>query len=326
MSPAGHTLDEANETYSLRLINDESTPMNASLSIEGDLAPYLTVEPNELILPPGESRATVGALLPGLEPGLHQGRIRVSASSGGGQFGSVVTLTHVVSWYESYPGVYLEPELTARGTELKLAIHNRGDVAGNDSALLTILDEEVVEEVDFGLVHVPERASSFLVHDWEPPVAPGFYTAIARLTDAERQDTLEFTVGSPTATIGQLPAELPAESIERIVVPVTIAWNRPVAFDVDVQLGAEHERSPRVEGLRADVPVFVSTGAARNETLTIRVLAPNGIELGRISKEITIIPVRQDGPKESPIIITLLILLTIGMIAMILLLHNKRHS
>jgi|GEM_PF-2469962 len=250
VSPAAKSLTTGEETipsaYTLRVLNDQLQELSVNLSVEGSLAPLLTLSPQNFTMRAGEYERLVSiSIHPGkLLPGPNLARIRVSATPAtDGQFGGGVTLVHKLILFSLYSGSYLEPTFTASDAllggqaHLLLSFSNYGQERTLAKATVAIrsLGGEELAVVDLGTATVEGGSEGKIEGSWQTGEMPaGRYLAQAMLRYTDKGDVKtvvrddDVRVGAPNIVFGKLVANFTAGQIAGVRVPVTLVWNEQV--------------------------------------------------------------------------------------------------
>jgi len=248
LSPASTSLTvEPGHPYpfTITVTNDQDASIAVNLSADGTLTPSLALGPTSFTLAPGASRdiAVTFAAPEDLAPGRSDGRILVSASSvSQGQFGSAVTLAHMLHAYRAYAGAFLVATLRAprtvvpgTATPLLVSLENKGDAATSTVGSVTVRapNGTVVSETALPAVTIPGSGASKSEATLAPLEAGDYLLdAVVSYEDplagnTTAHDSAPIVVGTPKVTIGTPSGKLDPRGVSLLTVPVTLAWNTP---------------------------------------------------------------------------------------------------
>jgi hypothetical protein len=267
ISPGTKTLAPGEESYTLRIINDQQQAFAVGINVDGELGASVTVSPSSLAFTPQDGEesvvVTLGVDPATLRPGRNTATVLVTASPGqAGQFGGATELVHTLVVYRPYEGAFIEGKLMTGVANaeplLALGLVNRGKQVTTVSADVTVLkpDKSQLARISLGTVEVAGEAEAKLEQAARLP--PGSYTANATFTYEDRSTPVTSSVsapvvlGSPTVLLSQQFGALAPKKTSKVLFPTEVDWNEPVQVYADVFLLKEdavlaNTRTPTTE-------------------------------------------------------------------------------
>ncbi|MFA7707769.1 MAG: hypothetical protein WCX73_02360 [Candidatus Pacearchaeota archaeon] len=206
VSPGRNTIDfspNLEKSFSVSILNTESKDFSVALSVEGDLADYISISEEKINFLASESSKQISysARLPkGLSPGLHKAEILITQVPSDFENSDVLITTTVsvitqLYVYVPYPGKYLEGrgDIVNKGTSavFYIPIISRGEEKINEAYCeIEIYQEETsLGKIESNKVSIEKGEKKELSAEWQGE--PGKYKAVINLIYDGKIETIE---------------------------------------------------------------------------------------------------------------------------------------
>lgn len=228
--------------YRFKVLNPDGEPAVATLSVEGNLAPYIALSEQQVQFRKGETEHWVTAGLTvseQLQPGLHESRILVSsAPTLTGTFTATLQVPYRLSLFVDYPDFYVKADVLIPGFEVgkegvfELQARNKGKnpVDAGIDAEVRVPGTTAAEALPSPGLSLAVGQYSTISLPWTPEW-PGDYEFNAEISYASRTTNLSspFMVGTPLLTPES--AEIRRVALGEVL-PITLGitsnWNVPI--------------------------------------------------------------------------------------------------
>ena len=191
----------------IRVINNHQESTSVSISVTGELAPFIKPDQEEFSITSQDSGWFVTFALSEpetLEPGAHEGTLKFQvASDQSGMVGVALAMESIVYLHVPYPGTHAEADLIFAPQEagdvvFSIPILNTGsqDIRSATVHMEVLQGEEVVGVLNSLPVTISSSKQKVIHLNWLPEEG-GDFLAMARVSfdDKELQLTQQFTIG-----------------------------------------------------------------------------------------------------------------------------------
>jgi hypothetical protein len=202
IAPAQHQVYYGDETFEsrIRVINNHQEDVDVTVSVGGELAPYVNLETEQFSLSAEDTGWNLGFTLdmpPILEPGTHEARIRLHvAQDTTGMVGVVTVLESVVYLHVPIPGTHAEAEMISVPQQsgdvvFSFPISNVGSTDIREAAVsVEVLEgEDVVGELHSLPVAIRSNDQKVVHLTWIP-VDDGEFIAVAKVEYDDKEISL----------------------------------------------------------------------------------------------------------------------------------------
>lgn len=250
LSPSTIDIDfepNLHHTFTINLLNSAQKPLNATLQLSGDLAPYFTVEEGFFVLAPKSTKTyTIAMKLPAAlqRPGRHvvgvhavQAPLHIPDAETKG-IGATISVSGEIGIRVPYPGRYAEIELDIQDVnegEISVATIHTTNYGLEDirqaTATLEIRDaaDILLDTLISSTITVPSRQSdTFTIPLDSRKYGPGIFSVTAFSDyDAQRTEsvTKPFRIGTLFANITNYTHELFSKKINVFEIHIENRWN-----------------------------------------------------------------------------------------------------
>ena len=227
------------ETFDIRVINDESQEYNIELHIQGPLEEHLSLSEHAFSLSPSEQKTiqvTVNRPIQ-LSPGIHQSQIVVSreASQEQGTIRSTPSVVHTINYLQPREGIHLTSRLSTSSifveaaASFNLHVRNVGtQQANNIQSRIQILEgSNTLHQEEFTLSTLESGQQQRVSTQWTPQQA-GEYEVRTQVTHEETvlETSDTFTVGSRSLEVLSINHTVIGETT-RVDIELNNTYNRP---------------------------------------------------------------------------------------------------
>lgn len=252
VSPGRTTIDFKPDTQKIvnfEIINSGNSDMNVVLSVQGELAEYISLSSSEIFIPANEHSKTISYSVnfpSSLEPGLRIGKIfimEVPKNTETGGSAVLATLAVVTQLYVNvpYPGKYATSEMFVydanEGEDVTFIfpVMSRGEfdltsVKANVDIYNSL--SEKVDSFNTNSIKISSGERKELVYKWKADVPIGEYRAVATVIYDEGVINLEkqFSVGSKELVLQEISVNnFILGEIVKLEMLVENKWSEPIS-------------------------------------------------------------------------------------------------
>lgn len=249
ISPADINIDyvaNQNSTASFSIRNNDATPADLIVYVEGDLNKSFGLSDKKITINPGSSYTiNFNVLMPSnLKPGDHQNLIKIeqaTSNAPGGVIGIKLSVGMLVNIKVPYPGKYIEASLSAENVavndpvKFKVYLENKGKETVKETyAILDIYDENNVKigSARTGSISLLRSGTASLETEWNSRGYPAAaYTAKGKVywDGNESEIATEFKIGDILIEIVNITGvDIKKNSISRIDIEARSKWNAQI--------------------------------------------------------------------------------------------------